>query len=72
MQHSVMPRTEDSDSIVSTWKRVATLGERLDVMDVQGTPAFTSQVRKGALSVVCEDVRAVVAPGLVVVQDGHE
>lgn len=52
MQHPVMPRTEDSHPIVSTWKRVATLGERLDMMDMQGTPAFTSQVCEGALSVV--------------------
>ena len=52
MQHPVMPGTEDRDPIVSTWKRVAALGDRLDVMDMQGTPALTSQVCKGALSVV--------------------
>lgn len=71
MQHPVMPGAEDCDALVAG-ERVTALGERLDVMDMQGTPALTSQVCEGALSVVCEDVRAVVAPGLLVVQGGHE
>jgi hypothetical protein len=53
---------------VFTWKRWASLRDRRDVVNMQGAPAASCQVREGAFSVVGEDARAVLPPRRVVVQ----
>ena len=48
------------------------LSQRLHVMDVEGAPAVSCQVREGALSVVREDARAEVPPARGFVNRGHD
>lgn len=56
---------------VSIWHNWSTFCEWNHVMNVQRTQAVARQVRKGTLSVVCENARAVVPPGLRVVDSRH-
>lgn len=61
---------EDDEATVVREGRTA-FRDRIDVMQLESAPAVTCQVCEGAASVVREDARAVIPPGLGVVQSGH-
>lgn len=64
----MMCSAEHGEAVLVRGKRSAAFGERLDMMELQGAPAVTRQVRESALSVVAEYAVAEVPPGLSVVQ----
>ena len=72
MYGGMVGRAQHHDPIVSTWKQRATLGDRDDMVNMQRAPAVSCQAREGALSGVREDARAVLPPGRVFVQSGHD
>ena len=63
--------TKHRDPVLGREER-ASLSEREDVMNMQGTLAASGEVRERALGVVSEDARTEVAPAGSVVQNGHD
>ena len=71
MDEPVMAGAED-DQFVSTWKRLAALGDRVDVVRVEETQALSGNAGQIAASAGTDGAGANLPPGLLVVQRGHK
>jgi len=70
MDKPVVAGAED-DQLVFTWKRLAALRDRIEVMRVQDPQALSGDPGEGAASAGAANARAKLPPGLSVVQGGH-